>query len=281
MNIIFLIIHYNNPTALQRTVENFMEVGISADNIVVYDNGSSKISKNMLNRIAETYTIKLIYGSCNDGWGKAINNFFSTKIWMSDDIVAISAHDALLRVYDPCVVEKEFSDSSTAILCPDYPSPEMCCYSIARGFRCSPKDLHCRSEVLVGHATLCFVRPMIINRIHYDENFFIYGCESEIFLRIYDFGYKTILTDQIIVENPSTDSGSEFRELAFTINSIYCARIRGGRVGYAIRLAVVFLSLIRLRNLLRLKLVRARIRGVIFSLRTGGAGFKEYPRQGG
>jgi glycosyltransferase involved in cell wall biosynthesis len=276
-----MIIHYNNPTALQKSINNFVGVGIDACDIIVYDNGSSQENKILLKDVIDKSGIACIYGSCNLGWGGAINQFIDCQTWLDDDILAISAHDTLLAKYDPNVFEKEFSDSSIMVLCPDYPSPERCHYSIARGFRCRHINFHSRSEVVIGHATLCYVRPEILKAIRYDENFFIYGCESEIFLRINDFGLKTIITDQIIVVNPSTDASSDFRELAFSINSLYCARLRGGWSGYCVRLVVISISLFRWKNYSRLKMMYARISGIIFSLKTGGAGFKEYLQQRG
>ncbi|QQD71797.1 hypothetical protein H2515_10125 [Acidithiobacillus ferrivorans] len=274
-----MLIHYDNPTALQKSINNFVEVGIDAGDIIVYDNGSSQENKSLLIDIIDKSGIACIYGSCNLGWGGAINKFIACQTWLDDDILAISAHDTLLTRYDPKVIEKEFSDSSTMVLCPDYPSPERCHYSVARGFRCRHVSFHGRSEVVIGHATLCYVRPEMIKAIKYDENFFIYGCESEIFLRIHDLGFKTIITDQIIVVNPSTDASSDFRELAFSINSLYCARLRGGWIGYGVRFIVISISLLRWRNHSRLKLMHIRISAIIFSLKTGGAGFKEYLQQ--
>ncbi|MBU2850416.1 glycosyltransferase family 2 protein [Acidithiobacillus ferrivorans] len=279
MRIIYTIIHYNNPAALQKSINSFMGVGINACDITVYDNGSSQENKNLLINIIDKYGIACIYGSCNLGWGAAINKFISFKTWSNDDILSISAHDILLTKYDHKVIEKEFSDSLTMVLCPDFSSPERCHYSIARGFRCRHINFHGRSEVVIGHAALCYVRPEMIKAIRYDENFFIYGCESEIFLRINDLGFKTIITDQIIVVNPSTDASSDFRELAFSINSLYCARLRGGWAGYCVRLVVISISLFRWKNHSRLKMMHARISGIIFSLKTGGAGFKEYLQQ--
>ena len=232
-----------------------------------------------MSTIEDRFNIEVMYGLRNEGWGGAVNKVLDTKRWCHGDILAVSAHDAILTKYDRQIVEKEFSDVSTVFLSPNYPRPERCYYSVARGFRCHFQKASNRSEVAVGHATLCFFRAQVINKLRYDENFFIYGCESEIFLRAHDLGYKTIMTDQIIVSNPSTDSGSEFRELAFSINSLYLSRLRGGRVGYTIRLGVMFISLFRARNIRQRVIVFAKIRGILFSLRSGGAGFREYLRQ--
>ena len=279
MNIVYLIIHYNNTAALKNTLKNFIDFGVRAADIVVLDNGSDHDSRKRLQLISNMEKIEVVYEDENIGWGAAINKFLDSNIRKYGKILAISAHDSIFVRFDPKVIEKEFSNEGVVVVSPDYPEPQRCAYSVPQGFRCFRQKEACRQEVIIGHATLCFVDSERIKSVRYDENFFIYGCESEIFLRIHDAGYRSIITNEIIVENPVTDTDSEFRELIFSINSIYCAKIRGGFVGYLIRMMVVFLSLLNMKRLRDPRLLLARINALKFSLRSGGAGFKEWRRE--
>jgi len=271
-----LIIHYNNPQALERTIQSYLASGIDSCCIHIFDNDSSPNNKSELVKLGERYEINILYADQNLGWGKAINKFIESRDWSKDDVLAISAHDALLRKYDWSVVDDEFSDNAVLFICPQYPLPVQNDFSIARSFHCKPTYESEKIEVVVGHATLCFTRPSVISKLPYDESCFLYGCESEIFLRAHDYGYKTILTNRIIVENPVTDSSAEFRTLAFGINSIYIAKLRFGLFGYITRMLVVAMSTIRLALKGEFGESVNRRKVLIYSLRTGGAGFKEY-----
>lgn len=271
-----LIIHYNNFQALNRTIGSFISHGVESAQIHVFDNGSNKSNIKELVQIELNHQMKIIHSEKNLGWGKAINQFVSSKKWHENDILAISAHDALLKKADWNVLGDEFSDKQVLFLCPQYPVPLHCEFSLARSFRCKPTVSAVRIEAMIGHATLCFTRPSIIEKLPYDEECFIYGCESEIFLRAHDNGYKTIITNRIIAENPVTDSSSDFCTLAFGINSIYIAKLRFGLIGYVTRILVVAMSSIRLALAGKHRESENKRKVLFFSLRTGGTGFKEY-----
>lgn len=273
-----LIIHYNNPDVLERTLACFLENGFEAARITVLDNGSSQVNKDEMARLAERHQVDVTFLEENLGWGGAINRFVSARAWSENDLLGIAAHDAILRKSDWTALEEEFSDERILFVCPQYPIPLLCEFSVSRSFRCKSATDAERWEVLVGHATLCFARPTILARLPFDEYCFIYGCESEIFLRAHDAGFKTVVTSRIIVENPVTDTSSEFRTLAFAINSVYIARLRRGLLGYFVRMLVVAVSAMRL--MLQGNQIEgiAKSKALLFSLRTGGAGFKEYLR---
>jgi GT2 family glycosyltransferase len=273
-----LIIHYDNPHALEEALSSFLGKGVVAECIYVFDNASSQANKDKLAQLVRRTKVNAVYSDENLGWGKAVNQFISSRPWSDNDVLGISAHDAQLIKADWDDLDEEFLAPTVLFVCPQYPAPLRCKFSVARSFRCKPALDSQRVVAVVGHATLCFVRPSVIAHLPFDESCFIYGCESEIFLRAHDAGYKTIITNRIIVVNPITDSPSEFCALAFAINSIYIAKLRHGLFGYLVRMLVVAISMLRLGLQGRWSESATKCKALFFSLRTGGAGFREFLR---
>lgn len=271
-----LIIHYNNPRALGRTLASYLAHGVAPGRIHIFDNASDAQSRNELVGLELRHQVPIIYSDENLGWGRAINRFIASRNWSEGDVLGISAHDALLEKADWAVLDDEFTDKTVLFICPQYPVPLQCEFSAARSFRCKPANDIPRMETVVGHATLCFVRPIAIKQLRFDESCFIYGCESEIFLRAHDAGYKTIITNRIVVVNPVTDSSSEFCGLAFGINSLYIAKLRLGWRGYFVRVLAMAFSILRLAMHGKYAETASKRRAILFSLRSGGAGFNEY-----
>ena len=205
-----LVIHYNNPTALKRTVERMLVLGLPSDGIHILDNGSSNVQYEAALSICSPLGLACIRNDSNMGWGAAINGFLESRTWADADLMMVSAHDAWIETMDAEAILQEFTDARVAFVCPQYPNPLLCEFSVARSFRCRPVDRAPRREVTIAHATVCVLRPAIVARLKYDEEYFIYGCESEIFLRCARYGFKTMLLGDFVVVNPSTDSSSDF-----------------------------------------------------------------------
>lgn len=273
-----LLIHYDNPRALEEALASFLEKGVASERIYVFDNGSSQANKDELTQLVRSNKVNAVYSDENLGWGRAVNQFVSSREWSDNDVLGIAAHDALLIKADWGILDKEFSERAVLFVCPQYPTPLRCEFSIAKSFRCKPMLDVQRMEATVGHATLSFVRPAVIAQLPFDESCFIYGCESEIFLRAQDVGYKTIITNDIVVVNPITDSPSEFCTLAFAINSVYIAKLRQGWLGYLARILVVAMSALRLALQGKWGECAVKVKALVFSLRSGGAGFREFLR---
>lgn len=279
-----LILHYNNPDALCRSVEGFLSFGFHAESISVLDNRSADEHRARLRQLESHYGFELVASSENHGWGGAINWYLGRREWQPGEILCIAAHDAVLQRFDHTVVSEAFADERVLFLSPQYHVPWECHYSISRGFwshPVGPRNIAREgppptSAVKIAHATLLFARPKPLAALRYDENLFIYGCESEIFLRAADAGFKTLMTDGIIVGNTGTDTSSRFRTLAFTINSLYLAKKMGGSAGYLQRLFIAVLSVARVGLAGRLNEARWKARAILFSIGSGGAGFRQY-----
>lgn len=270
-----LVIHYNNPERLEATLENFRCSGISMKYLTVVDNGSKLSHKEKAKGLASSHGSRFIANPVNQGWGAAVNSFLRMSEYDQDDILLISAHDALFHTYNHEEVAQLFrNDLKAVFVCPQYPIPKTSYYSLAKGFY--SKTEAAKDQVIIGVATALFCKPTLLKTLLFDEEFFIYGCEYEIFLRAHDSGLKTFMCKKTVVENPDTDSSSRFAETAYTINSLYYAGKRAGFPGFSFRCSRVFLSSLFMflrgdvnRGMLRVKLL-------LFAMTNPGKGFRTY-----
>lgn len=271
-----LILHWNNPLALRATLQTLARHIAPHERFVVLDNASASAHQPLLRQVCAEAGARLIEAPENRGWGGAINDFVASRDWTDDEVLAISAHDALVRRFSWPAVARALADRHVVFISPQYPEPLHFGFSLLRSFRpVAPPARPC-GWVQVGHATLCFARPAVLRDLRYDEEFFIYGCESEIFLRTADHGYRTWLTDEVIVENPGTDTSSDFRHLAFTLNSVYASWLRGGLWGHCARAAVCALSALHALLRGRSGEFRAKARALAFCLPRPGRGYRSY-----
>jgi GT2 family glycosyltransferase len=221
--------------------------------------------------------VGLVLNKENLGWGKAINTYIDSQTWSNNQILGIAAHDIRLYGFREELLIAAFADPSVQIAVPDYRNnPVDITYRVERGFRANPRSSNLSERVsplVIGQATFNFIRPMRIKDIRYDENFFIYGCESEIFLRIRDLGLKVVQLNGIQIENCTTDSSSLYRTLAFTINSLYLAKKRLGLYGYLMRAMFVALSCVVAAIKLDWFTFNAKINALTHSILNGGKGF--------
>lgn len=279
MNISLIIIHFNNPSALSATLNNIIFFGFNPKSIVVFDNGS----KIIFAKTAEKLTLDLgclwEYSNINRGWGGAINFYMKSRNWFSNDLVLISAHDANIHHIDIDKIKTAFLNPAIAFISPQYPDPQICTYSTSRSFKAVHDTNSTNGKVIIGHATLCVARAKCLLDHPFDEEFFIYGCESEIFLRICDAGLTTLLWNDFVVSNPTTDASSDFRTRAFTINSIYLAHKRGGIFSFLKRTSVVILSILKLYFSRHSGEARAMQEALWFAITHPGAGFLSYMKK--
>lgn len=275
MNINVLIVHYNNPESLKKTIVNIIANGFHGGAISVFDNASKFSLCHEAETIVKTLKCTWIGSAVNRGWGGGINEYIKSKRWTEDDLLMICAHDALIEAIDIPRTKIAFLDKSVGFISPQYPCPENCTYTLSRSFKSQAGQAE--SEIVeIGHATLCIARISYLQANLFDENFFIYGCESEIFLRLADQKIKTLLWNEFIVANPTTDTSSAYRTLAFTINSVYIAKKRGGLWGASKRIAVVVMSIIRLFSRGDYAEALIKIHAIRFSLTNLGSGFSGY-----
>jgi len=273
MKISTLILHYNNPSSLNNTILNIVKNGFDPLAITVFDNCSDKMHAQRGREIAVRLGCQWEESLINRGWGAAINFYLNSKSWKSDDILMISAHDAIINEVNIEKIKSSFRDRNVVFISPQYPDPLVCTYSTSRSFKAFSGSAPTDGVVVIGHATLCLARVNFLINHPFDEEFFIYGCESEIYLRAHDKGFTTLLPNDFIVSNPTTDTSNEFRDLAFTINSFYLAKKRGGYFSFLLRLFVVTISIIKLITYGKLAEAKIKARSLLYSLMNPGLGF--------
>lgn len=273
-----LIIHFNNPVTLKKTLDRMVAVGLVCGDITVLDNCSETEKSADARLICKDRSVHFIQSDINRGWGAAINYFIDTKSWSDKDLLLISAHDAWIEKFTEENAVKCFDDPQVAFICPQYPEPLIAEFTLSRSFKCRPlaADESDNIQTLVGHATLCIARPGIIKMLRFDEEYFIYGCESEIFLRCADRGLRTIIMGDFVVSNPDTDSSTEFVTRAFAINSIYTAKKRAGYFGFILRIVVVLISAVRLFVRGQASQAQVKLSAVLWTIKTGGKGLRSF-----
>ena len=275
-----LIIHYNNSDAVEQTILSLLNCEITAHSITIFDNGSASSHRDKLEAMSKSLGVALVLSEENLGWGKAINTYIDSKNWTNNQILGIAAHDIRLHGFREEILMAAFADPSVQIAVPDYKdNPVDITYRVERGFRAYPRSSGLPKRVsplVIGQATFNFIRPKRIKDIRYDENFFIYGCESEIFLRIQDLGLKVVHLNGIYVENCTTDSSSVYRTLAFTINSLYLAKKRLGIYGYLLRSLFVALSCLFAAVRFDWLTSNSKLHALKYSIRHAGKGFAWY-----
>ena len=275
-----LIIHYNNSDAIIQTILNLLNCGIGPHCITIFDNYSNVSHRAKLEEISKDLDTRLVLSEENVGWGKAINTYLDSKDWTDDQILGVTAHDTRMYGFREDILVEAFKDPSVLVAVPEYKAnPVDITYRVERGFRAQarkPRVSQVSRPIEIGQATFNFIRPMRIKQLRYDENFFIYGCESEIFLRIKDLGLKVTSIEDIKIENCTTDSSSRYRVLAFTINSLYLAKQRLGIFGYCLRALVVASSIILAAIKFDWLLFSLKLSALTHSIILGGKGFACY-----
>lgn len=200
--------------------------------------------------------------------------------WTDNEVLRISANDTRMYGFREDILVAAFKDPSVLVVVPEYKTnPVDITYRVARGFRAQarkPSVSQGSRPIEIGQATFNFIRPLQIKQLRYDENFFIYGCESEIFLRIKDLGLKITSIEDIKIENCTTDSSSRYRILAFTINSLYLAKQRLGIFGYCLRALFVAFSIILAAIKFDWLLFSFKLSALTHSMILGGKGFACY-----
>lgn len=275
-----LIIHYNNSDAVEQTILNLLNCEINRYSITIFDNCSATSHRVKLEAISKNLNVKLVLNEENLGWGKAINTYIDSKNWTNNQILGIAAHDIRLHGFREEILIAAFADPSVQIAVPDYKdNPVDITYRVERGFRAHSRSSNLPERVsplVIGQATFNFIRPKRIKDIRYDENFFIYGCESEIFLRIQDLGLKVVHLNGMHVENCTTDSSNLYRTLAFTINSLYLAKKRLGLYGYLLRSLFVASSCLVAAVRFDWFAFKSKLQALIYSILHVGKGFAWY-----
>ena len=204
------MVHFNNPQAAGDTLAHLLGLGFDAARIVVYDNGSEAAKRDAAQVHCAAMGCGFVASATNHGWGGGINDFLRSRPWEESDLLLIAAHDARIVAIDLSEIERAFQAPRCLFVSPRTVDDMEAHYTMARAFwyrKATDADAGTR-DVQVGHATACIARPAALSRLGFDEAYFIYGCESEIFLRAADEGYVTTMLSSFVVDNPSVDSSS-------------------------------------------------------------------------
>lgn len=267
-----LYIHFNNPSALRESIRSLGERRNLFARTTVFDNGSGEESFRAVEQLASELDCRLIR-SRNLGWGGAINAYIHDNC--AYDWLAVTAHDAtFIHFSEDALVSLD--DTSIAAAGSQYPDPTICTWSPARGVRAVAGDDRLPQVLL--HGTFCVFRvDDVVAAGGFDENFFIYGCEAEIFMREPLRSKGKLILENVVVGNPTTDSPTSFVTCAFAINSLYLARKHGGWLGYGQRAIAVIFSAFKQLAAGRAETGLLRLSCLLWSLKHGGrAGFRQY-----
>ena len=198
--------HFNNNPSLTKVLKELLPL---CDRIYVVDNSTSAVERRECSQLCETTGAVHIDPGANLGWGAAINFAVRSKEFsqLGDDaIVLVTAHDAKIRNIDVAEVITAFADPVVGAVSATDPAGNAVAFTPSRFFYFVP--FQASSAVLVGHMTACFFNLRTLRRIEFDPEYFVYGCESEIFLRMASHGLRTLQLRSFIVANPRTDSSS-------------------------------------------------------------------------
>jgi GT2 family glycosyltransferase len=271
-----LIISYNNPGVLRRTVYKLLSIGFDIKSLTIYDNGSSVDVNRQIRVLTQRAGIRLINSPTNRGWGGAINNFLDDHIShdQREGILLIMAHDSYFVSIDLAEVFGFFEDAMAIFVCPAYPHPLTNHYSIFKSYYSRPGVA--KGRIKIGQQTAFFARASLLKLIRYDEEFWLYGDEYEIFTRASQAGFHTYVAPRSVVVNPGSDSSTVYAYLSYKLNSLYCAYKRHGYLGLALR------SLVIIYNIIGLFAVGDRFRALclarclLFALENPGHGVRTY-----
>jgi len=231
------IVSYNNPKVLRVSLERLSSLPFKFRRPVIIDNNSPSESIHEIYSIARFFDCTIIGLPVNLGWGGAINycldNHWQT-LSMDDCILMVMAHDCYFTDFDPEEVAGYFEDSQAIFVCPDYPSSVTSHYNIFRSYYSKPGKAE--GLIRIGHQTAFFTRPSNLRKVRFDEEFWLYGGEYEIFTRAHKAGLRSYQAVRTVVVNPSSDSSAEHCLLSWKLNSLYISRKRHGYIGLYLRL---------------------------------------------
>jgi GT2 family glycosyltransferase len=267
-----VLIHWNQPLRLRRTVAAFLSQSLPVDLLVV-DNGSKAAAIGALRSF--TPEIPVLELGANRGFGPAAN--VGLRHWLEEgrhQIVVVSPHDALPeanclermvamlavrpRIGLACA---DLGDASTPIVDP-YFGGILIPSSIAEGWE--PIDY--------PHGTLMMARrDCLLDVGLFDERYFAYGEEIDLGLRAHEAGWEVGIVRGAHVRNPTTRVGAAAVDYLQHRNTLQLVRRYSGRYHAFIRfswaLAALASGLLRPSSRPPLFAPRARARALLDFLR--------------
>jgi len=271
-----VIVTYNNPAVLGRSLSKLLDLGFVSSDVSVLDNGSRAEAQLEAKEIAEASNCNFIPISVNRGWGGAIN-YYLDNIHGSlggETILLVMAHDSYFESLDIEEILSYFRDPNAIFVCPTYPQPVTSHYNIIKSFYSRPGKEEGLIEI--GHQTAFFARASLLNQIRYDEEFWVYGGEYEIFIRAGRQGYNSYQATKTVIVNPASAASSTYGLLAYKLNSLYYAFVRHGYFGLCLRTIVVIYNISVFQLSGSGDTARLLARCLHFALRNPGRGHRSY-----
>lgn len=240
------ILHWNSPGQCLATVRRFEEQNVPLS-ITVIDNASSPELFEKL-RTGLPGNVRLLVHPHNMGWGAGFNP--ALREWLGtkpDGYAFISAHDALPE--PGCLkmlVQALDQHADIGLVSPEYGQPDLPTFQIVRGARLVRGKARPPGKVErfpYAHGTLMAARSECLSEIGtFDERFFAYGDELEIYLRANHRGWANAIVWGAVVINPGSGTPSALMAYLWTRNLLLIARIYGGRMTASARTAAVLAS---------------------------------------
>lgn len=272
-----LIISYNNPVALRSCLEGLNALSYPFKPPAVLDNCSPTETQGLIHNMAIEYNCKLITAPDNLGWGASINYALDCcwgELQLDSCILLVLAHDCLFLRFDPEEIFHYFADPTAIFVCPSYLKPVTSHYNVLKSYYSRPGSS--KGRIKIGHQTAFFARPSLLRQVRFDEQFWLYLGEYEIFTRARQAGFHSYQTQNNIVVNPSTDSSSDSCFLAYKLNSLYCAYKRHWWPGFALRAIVILGNVLALWFAGQRSMARQLANCLLFTMANPGCGLLAY-----
>lgn len=238
-----VVLTFKNSNNAKSAVKNLVKLGFSPKTVTIIENGSSIDIKNEIKLFSRSIGCTIFDIDTNNGWGGAINIYLESlnEQQLNSYILLIMAHDAYFTRYNRQEVLDIFNNEQLIFACPSYRVPSSARYNILKSFHEVP--FRQNSFITIGQQTAFFARALHLSRVKYDEEFWVYGGEYEIFLRANKLGYLSYQLNDNTIVNPGSSLSSQYSFLAYKMNSLYYAYKRHGCVGFAIRGSVVLYNI--------------------------------------
>jgi N-acetylglucosaminyl-diphospho-decaprenol L-rhamnosyltransferase len=272
-----VIVHWNQPDRLVRTLERLDHQGVAVRPMVV-DNGSEPRALAALRErvgACSTATEVVELGS-NTGFGPAAN--VGLRRWLASgegEWVALVPHDALpddktlLRL-----VEAGEGRPRAGLLCADVGDAELPVFDPYFGGMTVPGGTdEGWQPVDYPHGTLLMARRSCLEQVGlFDERYFAYCEETDLGLRARSQAWEVGLVRGVGVTNPSMRSGSPAVDYLMHRNTLLLVREHSGRYHAFVRFCIAGLQLGR-------ALMWPRTRPPLFSAKGRLLGLRDFLRR--
>ncbi len=221
-----IIVNYNGESYLSDCINSLLNQTYNNFEIIVVDNGSSDSSVNYLKKV-QGEKIKVIFLEKNSGFGAGNNEGF--KHSRGDYIVLLNndtqvENDFLEKIIKPFEIEESIGMVAPLILFKNNPDTidkaggHLVYFDgLNRGRGCQEKlnkyYLKPGYVLIPDGCACCFKRELIERFGFFDEDFFLYGEDTDLGLRYLRAGYKCYYQPESIVYHYHSATAGEYSKL--------------------------------------------------------------------